>query len=243
MTCETCHIRKIAAGNFRRSWNSKTGYEYQCQECKKEACIVAEKRRQEQQEEKGRQQHEEWQRGMEGKENDAKKKKGDGRSLLFSNVPLQKEHRSPIQVIYTLVDPRTSAVHYVGRTGKPERRYKSHLYPRAGYSCSHSKEEWILELRALGLRPLMVIVENVTPTRKVREREMRWLYHYFQQRAPLTNIEAEKLPRLVKAIQSTQIDFLTEPLRSSVWYPLYCAEQLDIEGLHKMRDERSIQRE
>lgn len=68
------------------------------------------------------------------------------------------------QIIYTLVDPRTDVVHYVGRTCNPKKRYTQHLSAtRAKDICTIEKEAWTWELRALGLRPRMDIVETVAP--------------------------------------------------------------------------------
>lgn len=234
VTCGVCRVTKLGEGNFRHSGNSKTGYEYRCKQCTEKVLTKAEQRMRERWEEAKRQRLEELQRGLEGKAVNKEWVKRAGHCLLRPTTSVQAEHRSPTQVIYTLVDPRTNAVHYVGRTGNPKRRYERHLYGRT----NRAKVTWISELRALGLRPLMIIVEHVKlPTRKAIEREIRWIYNYFQQRAPLTNHEAIRCPRLVKAIQDTQVDFLVEPLRSKVWYPLYCAAEIDLEERFRMRQE------
>jgi hypothetical protein len=132
-------------------------------------------------------------------------KRRAGHTLLRDQINSNAERivKSQPQVIYTLVDPRTDAVHYVGRTCNPKKRYTQHLSAtRSKDICTIEKETWTWELRALGLRPRMDIVETVEPPPiRVLERERRWLYHYIQQRAPLTNIEAIAHPHLVKAIR------------------------------------------
>jgi hypothetical protein len=140
-----------------------------------------------------------------------------------------------IQYVYTLVDPRTEGVHYVGRTCNPKKRYTQHLAAtRAKDICTLEKEKWTWELRSLGLRPRMKIVETVEPPpMRVLERECRWLFHYIQQRAPLTNIEAQAYHYLVKAIRRSRANFLTAHVQARVWYPLLCAERLDLEALRR----------
>jgi hypothetical protein len=168
-------------------------------------------------------------------------KKRAGHSLLLDQINSNVERivKSQPQVIYTLVDPRTDVVHYVGRTCNPKKRYTQHLSAtRAKDICTLEKETWTWELRALGLRPRMDIVEAVEPPPiRVLERERRWLYHYIQQRAPLTNIEAIAHRHLVKAIRKSRADFLTAHVHSNVWYPLFCAERLDLEELRRIERE------
>lgn len=99
--------------------------------------------------------------------------RGAGRRLLctppFSS--LHKSQRLPHQVIYTLEDPRTNVVHYVGRTGNPERRYRGHLYPAVRHTvCTQLKVDWARELHELGLRPEMNVVEKVRQAPLVVER-------------------------------------------------------------------------
>lgn len=144
------------------------------------------------------------------------------------------------QYIYILVDPRTGTVHYVGRTCDPKKRATQHLAAtRAKDICTAAKEEWTWELRGLGLRPRLEIVEEVEPpSMRVLERERRWLYHYIQQRAPLTNIEAKAQPHLVKAIRRSRANFLTAPVHANVWYPLLLAERLDAEEIRRKLKEK-----
>jgi hypothetical protein len=72
---------------------------------------------------------------------------------------------------------------------------------------------------------------------RVLERECRWLFHYIQQRAPLTNIEAIAHYHLIKAIRRSRANFLTVNVHSNVWYPLLCAEMLDLEELRRIEIE------
>jgi hypothetical protein len=56
--------------------------------------------------------------------------------------------------IYTLVDPRTDEVRYVGRTVEPHQRLRQHL------KDSHSSDirEWVNELQNEDLEPEMYLI-------------------------------------------------------------------------------------
>ncbi len=102
-----------------------------------------------------------------------------------------KEYNTPIKrhYIYALIDPRTSARKYVGRTCDLARRQSQHCNPeyrerdQAGYLRPNRKVMWIMELRAAGLRPEMYVLETVDPVvgdtsdtldSRVNEREVYW---------------------------------------------------------------------
>lgn len=225
LICSVCHETKSGDGNFRKNGNSKTGYEHRCKQCLEGLRITAEHYRQER--ERRRKQ---LLKGFQGLEDNVKKFKPAGRRLLLSNMLLPPRNSSEIQVIYTLTDPRTNAVRYVGRTCDPERRYKQHI-DRSAKTIPIEKSNWVLELRALNLRPSMVIIENVEPTNKVFERERRWIFHFIQHGATLINWESRKFPYLVKKLKETTANLLTEPTLSEIWYPLHCAEQLDLDNI------------
>src|SRR5258708_24824868 len=94
--------------------------------------------------------------------------------------------------IYLLRDPRDNRVRYVGRTKNPKRRYSSHLHEKYDGSYIHARRDWIGELRLMNLRPQMEITETVfAPIAEalVIEREFRWIFHFFQQGAHLTNVD------------------------------------------------------
>ena len=60
--------------------------------------------------------------------------------------------------IYTLQDPSTSQVRYVGQTVDPEKRYNLHLFhSRQGRARTH-KEKWINSLLEQGIKPAIEIV-------------------------------------------------------------------------------------
>ena len=60
------------------------------------------------------------------------------------------------QYIYTLSDPITGYVRYVGKTNSPENREKQHLLHSNGY-----KKEWIDKLVLNGLKPVFEVIEKV----------------------------------------------------------------------------------
>lgn len=64
--------------------------------------------------------------------------------------------------IYELIDPRDSAVRYVGQTiNKPADRLGQHV--RNEYAGNMAKSRWIDELKAAGKQPLMKVVQWVEP--------------------------------------------------------------------------------
>lgn len=143
--------------------------------------------------------------------------------------------------IYVLRDPRDNGVRYVGRTKNLKGRLQSHLYKKSDGSFVHARREWIWELRSEGLRPVMEVVETLrAPVDEalVSERERRWIFHFFQQGAPLTNVACIRMPRLYAAARALSIDFLNEPLGSSVWEELVPLYQADAEEW--MRIDRAL---
>lgn len=134
--------------------------------------------------------------------------------------------------IYVLRDPRDGAVRYVGRTKNPKKRLEHHLYKKSDGSFVHARREWIQEVRSAGLRPVMEIVETLrapVDDALISERERRWIFHFNQQGAALTNVACIRMPRLYAAARALTIDFLTEPLDSSVWEELAPLYQADAE--------------
>jgi hypothetical protein len=119
-------------------------------------------------------------------------------------------------------------VRYVGRTNNSKRRLSRHLSDRSWHPEWHDgalvfgspKVRWIRELRRLGLRPLLTVVEEVEPPELAPERESRWIFHHIHQGAALTNGFYTLVPDLVQAIRATPLDYLHEPLDSEAWAPL-----------------------
>lgn len=90
--------------------------------------------------------------------------------------------------IYTLHDPDTLAVRYVGFTTKTlEKRLARHVklakFPKSGNSHRIS---WIRSIIALGKRPVILLVETVSPE-NWQERERFWISHFRGIGCDLTN--------------------------------------------------------
>ena len=60
--------------------------------------------------------------------------------------------------IYTLSDPETNIVRYVGCTSNPDVRFKSHINSGKLNRDKYKKEQWIYELNHSGKLPVMTIV-------------------------------------------------------------------------------------
>src|SRR6266404_62520 len=77
--------------------------------------------------------------------------------------------------IYILIDPRDDLIRYVGGTCRTaEWRFKKHLMAtNAQTNCG----KWIRELRSVGLKPIMQIIETVYDG-LWRARERFWIANY-----------------------------------------------------------------
>ena len=62
--------------------------------------------------------------------------------------------------IYALVDPRDNLVHYVGLSIDAENRLNGHLRGSGG---SNQERKWLLELKKMGLAPILRILEKIEP--------------------------------------------------------------------------------
>lgn len=82
--------------------------------------------------------------------------------------------------IYTLCDPNTNEVRYVGRTSNPSYRLGRHMHP--GFS-SQSMKRW---LRTLETAPVMNIIETCDRAAVVG-REQYWIDTYRAAGANLIN--------------------------------------------------------
>lgn len=76
--------------------------------------------------------------------------------------------------IYALLDPRTMRPRYIGKTQRLEYR----LYQHMRATRRSRKGNWLADLRELGLKPLMTILEEVPPEKSWEEAEIRWIAFY-----------------------------------------------------------------
>lgn len=86
--------------------------------------------------------------------------------------------------IYSLSDPRTNQIRYIGKTNNLKQRYDNHI--SASTRSRTYKDNWIKQLIALSLRPILQVVEEVHSS-TWREREKYWIGTLRQQGARLTN--------------------------------------------------------
>ena len=94
------------------------------------------------------------------------------------------KHR--LATIYVLVDPRDGAVRYVGLTVDPKSRLRHHM--TTARQQVTRKERWLWELKSHDLVPVMRVLETVDID-VAREVETRWIEHYLDEGADLTNGE------------------------------------------------------
>lgn len=122
------------------------------------------------------------------------------------------------QVIYAEVDPETSEVRYIGRTGKPRRRHKQHLFNASSTREREALEkaelytfhDWIRSLSLSGLQPSMRILRPIEASALVIEWEQRYIYHGIQQGWKLLNREVND-EILVARAKASRLDFLAAP--------------------------------
>lgn len=84
--------------------------------------------------------------------------------------------------IYTLSDPITNEVRYVGKSVNPKKRLDNHLYIKKKQHCSC----WIQSLKIKGLKPIFSIIETTDKENWI-SREQYWIVYYKEQGAALTN--------------------------------------------------------
>lgn len=74
--------------------------------------------------------------------------------------------------IYGLIDPRNGRVRYVGKSDNPKSRLGDHLKDK---SLCH-RTNWVRSLLSEGIKPELVILENVVGDWK--EAERKWIAHF-----------------------------------------------------------------
>jgi hypothetical protein len=66
-----------------------------------------------------------------------------------------------IVYIYALCDPVTMRIRYVGKSNNPNERFSSHLSERS-LKVKNEKNAWIKSLLEQGMKPVMIILQEVT---------------------------------------------------------------------------------
>tara|TARA_R110000803_G_C11812249_1_gene300852 strand:+ start:98 stop:634 length:537 start_codon:yes stop_codon:yes gene_type:complete len=87
------------------------------------------------------------------------------------------------KLIYTLSCPFTDEVHYVGKTTMGMTRPLSHL------SNSHSEKIriWVDELKVLGDKPVVKIIDNISSVEDLDYKERYWIQYYMNKGNLLLN--------------------------------------------------------
>jgi len=90
-----------------------------------------------------------------------------------------------VTYIYGLLCPLTKEVMYVGKSDVPEARILAHLSESAG-GLRYPKCLWIRELKKMGLKPGLAIIETC-PYDTWKERERHWISYYRSKNPNLKN--------------------------------------------------------
>ncbi len=90
--------------------------------------------------------------------------------------------------IYTLQDPITGLIRYVGKTSDTGRRYIAHLSP--SNLANKKKAQWVSALKKLGEKPILDILETVEGNGVAEE--MFWIYQFKSWGFDLLNVTPEE---------------------------------------------------
>lgn len=90
-------------------------------------------------------------------------------------------------IVYTITDPITNEVRYVGKTMQGEQRFRDHLKKSSLKHNSH-KNQWLKTILVQNLKPIFSVVEAFTDPNDLYEAEKRWVKHYKDLGCNLTNL-------------------------------------------------------
>lgn len=62
--------------------------------------------------------------------------------------------------VYSLSDPRTKTVRWIGCTKRTDQRLLQHLYRRDKYDWESNRRQWLILLRSLNLKPILTILHT-----------------------------------------------------------------------------------
>lgn len=100
---------------------------------------------------------------------------------MGGSVSAQQEEATTF--LYILVDPRTNAIRYLGKSSFPKRRVWEH---NGDKKSNPHKANWLAELKRAGLKVRLEILEEC-PVSRWRDREKCWQEHFLERGEPLTN--------------------------------------------------------
>ena len=90
-----------------------------------------------------------------------------------------------MKYIYSISNPLTNEVFYVGATLNIEQRAKQHISPSICYRCT----EMIQSIIKSGSMPLFTVLEIAEDN--WREVEKKWIYHFIEKGEPMLNTETK----------------------------------------------------
>jgi hypothetical protein len=85
--------------------------------------------------------------------------------------------------IYGLVCPLSGGIRYIGKSIRPKERLQNHMNEKS--KCHRSN--WLALLKAIGLKPTIVILEEVSDDQSWQDREKHWISHGKELGWKLTN--------------------------------------------------------
>jgi hypothetical protein len=92
----------------------------------------------------------------------------------MSRDNLQNVSTGSKYLIYALVDPRSGEWRYIGKSCSGLRRPHDHVRECFLRSKTH-KNNWVKSLLAIGLRPVVEVVEEIVDPEKLSDAEMEWI--------------------------------------------------------------------
>jgi len=90
-------------------------------------------------------------------------------------------------LIYTLQDPITYEIRYIGKSANGLQRPKAHIYHTDLKTSKTYKSNWIRSLINNGLKPVIKVVQYLNNLNELNRAEQYWIQYFKQLGCPLTN--------------------------------------------------------